>query len=94
LLPDSCPVPADDELISIRPERLTRRGIPVDHDLRMLAVATLVNTVGNGATMTTFALYFTHAIGIPATQVGLALSVAALAGLLVQVPIGLLADTR
>jgi MFS family permease len=75
-------------------ERLTHHGVPVDHELRMLAVATLVNTVGNGATMTAFALYFTHAVGIPATQVGLAMSVAALAGLLVQVPIGNLADNR
>jgi MFS family permease len=80
-----------DELAS---SRLTRRGVPVDHNLRMLAVATLVNTVGNGATMTAFALYFTHAVGIPATQVGLAMSVAALAGLLVQVPVGHLADER
>jgi MFS family permease len=75
-------------------ERLTHRGVPIDHELRMLAVATLVNTIGNGATMTAFALYFTHAVGIPATQVGLAMSVAALAGLLVQVPIGNLADNR
>jgi MFS family permease len=86
-------VPAD-QIDDLPRERLTHRGVPVDHELRMLAVATLVNTVGNGATMTAFALYFTHAVGIPATQVGLAMSVAALAGLLVQVPIGNLADTR
>lgn len=84
----------DDPLVAAARRRLTRRGVPVDHNLRMLAIATLVNTVGNGATMTAFALYFTHAVGIPPTQVGLALSVAALAGLLVQVPIGHLADTR
>ena len=87
-------MPKNDQQIPAPAGRLTHRGVPVDHDLRMLAVATLVNTVGNGATMTAFALYFTHAVGIPATQVGLALSVAALAGLLVQVPVGHLADTR
>jgi MFS family permease len=88
-------VPVPEDLVDDSPrERLTHRGVPVDHELRMLAVATLVNTVGNGATMTAFALYFTHAVGIPATQVGLAMSVAALAGLLVQVPIGNLADNR
>src|SRR6476646_295199 len=76
------------------PSRLTRRGVPVDPNLRTLAVATLVNTAGNGAMMTTFALYFTHVVGIPATQVGLALSVGAVAGMLGQVPLGHLGDTR
>src|SRR6476646_2655394 len=76
------------------PSRLTRRGVPIDPNLRTLAVATLVNTAGNGAMMTTFALYFTHSVGIPATQVGLALSVAAVMGMLFQVPIGHLGDTR
>jgi MFS family permease len=88
------PAPAPSLVHDQPPARLTRRGVPIDHDLRMLAIATLVNTVGNGATMTAFALYFTHAVGLPATQVGLAMSVAALAGLLVQVPIGNLADNR
>jgi len=75
-------------------ERLTVRGVPVDPNLRVLAVATLVNTLGNGALTTTFALYFTHVVGLSATQVGTALSVAALVGLLVQVPLGHLGDVR
>jgi len=75
-------------------ERLTARGVPSDPNLRVLAVATLVNTVGNGALTTTFALYFTHVVGLSATQVGTALSVAALVGLLVQVPLGHLGDVR
>ena len=74
--------------------RLTARGVPSDPNLRVLAVATLVNTVGNGALTTTFALYFTHVVGLSATQVGTALSVAALVGLLVQVPLGHLGDVR
>ncbi|HEX3003792.1 MAG TPA: MFS transporter, partial [Angustibacter sp.] len=76
------------------PQRLTRRGIPRDANLRVLAGATLVNTAGNGAMMTTFALYFTHVVGLAATQVGLALSVAALCGMLAQVPMGHLGDVR
>jgi len=48
-------------------DRLTRRGVPLDPTLRVLAVATLVNTMGNGALMTTSALYFTHVIGLAPT---------------------------
>ena len=73
---------------------LTVRGVPVDPNLRIMAVATLVNTFGNGALVTTFALYFTRVVGLRPTQVGLALSAGALAGLLVQVPAGHLADVR
>ena len=76
------------------PAPLTVRGVPTDPNLRVLALATLVNTLGNGALTTTFALYFTHVVGLRATQVGLALSVAALVGLLVQVPMGHLGDIR
>lgn len=86
--------PPSSEAPAAVPARLTRRGIPLDADLRTLALATLVNTAGNGALMTTFALYFTHAVGIPATQVGLALSVAAVSGMVFQVPMGHLGDTR
>jgi MFS family permease len=76
------------------PGRLTVRGVPVDPNLRIMAVATLVNTFGNGALMTTFALYFTRVVGLRPTQVGLALSAGALAGLLVQLPAGHVADLR
>jgi len=72
----------------------TPRGIPVDPNLRIMAMSTLVNTFGNGALMTTFALYFTRVVGLRPTQVGLALSAGALAGLLVQVPAGHVADVR
>ena len=54
--------------------------MPTDPNLRVLALATLVNTVGNGAMMTTFALYFTRVVHLRPAQVGLALSLAALAG--------------
>ncbi|MEP6632336.1 MAG: MFS transporter [Lapillicoccus sp.] len=74
--------------------RLTRRGVPVDGTLRVLAAATLVNTMGNGAVMTTAALYFTRVVGVTPTQVGLALAVAAVVSLFCQVPLGHLGDVR
>jgi len=65
---------------------------PADPALRVLAAATLVNTVGNGAFFTVSALYFTRIVGISAGRLGLALTIAGLCGLLAAVPIGHLAD--
>ena len=56
------------------PARLTRRGVPIDPTLRVLALGALVNRASGGAVFTTFALYFTRHVGLGATQVGLALS--------------------
>lgn len=80
--------------LTVSAQPLTVKGIPVDPNLRIMAVATLVNTFGNGALMTTFALFFTGVVGLRPTQVALAISAGALAGLLVQVPAGHLADLR
>ncbi len=76
------------------PESLTRRGVPIDPSLRTLALATFVNRMGGGALTTTFALYFTQVVGLTATHVGIALSVAALVGMIGQVPLGQLGDDR
>jgi MFS family permease len=65
---------------------------PAAPTLRVLAAATLVNTVGNGAFFTVSALYFTRIVGISAGRLGLALTIAGLCGLLAAVPIGHLAD--
>ena len=75
-------------------ERLTRRGIPVDRDLRILALGSFANRFGSGAVMTTSALYFTRQVGFSATEVALALSVSAVVGIIVQVPAGHLGDMR
>ena len=75
-------------------EGVTRRGLPTDRNLRVLALGTFVNRMGGGATVTTFALYFTRHVGLSPGQVGLALSVAAAAGLVAQVPAGHLGDIR
>jgi len=50
---------------------LTRRGIPVDRDLRILALGSFANRFGAGAVLTTSALYFTRQVGFSATDVGL-----------------------
>lgn len=73
-------------------EPLTRRGIPIDPDLRVLALGQFANRFGAGAVMTTSALYFTRHQGFTAGQVAAALSIAGIVGLLVQVPAGQLAD--
>lgn len=75
-------------------ERLTVRGIPVDPDLRVLALGQFANRFGAGAVMTTSALYFTRHQGFTAGEVAAALSFAGIVGLLVQVPAGSVADTR
>ena len=73
---------------------LTHRGIPVDRDLRVLALGSFANRFGAGAVLTTSALYFTRQVGFSATEVALAMSVAAVVGIVVQVPAGHLGDTR
>ncbi|MFF8805885.1 MFS transporter [Streptomyces omiyaensis] len=59
---------------------------------RVLILAGFVNRVGNGLFNTASALYFTLVVGLPAAQVGAALTVAGLIGLLAGAPGGRLAD--
>ncbi|MFD7561360.1 MULTISPECIES: MFS transporter [unclassified Streptomyces] len=61
---------------------------------RVLILASFVNRVGNGLFNTASALYFTLVVGLPAAQVGAALTVAGLIGLLAGIPGGHLADRR
>ncbi|MFD6274806.1 MFS transporter [Streptomyces sp. NPDC060209] len=61
---------------------------------RVLILASFVNRVGNGLFNTASALYFTLVVGLPAVQVGAALTVAGLIGLLAGIPGGHLADRR
>lgn len=76
------------------PEPLTRRGIPIDPNLRVLALGTLVSRAGSGALVTTFALFFTRKVGLEPAQVGLALSLGAVVAMFTQVPLGHLGDVR
>ncbi|MFF8968704.1 MFS transporter [Streptomyces sp. NPDC014995] len=61
---------------------------------RLLALAQLSNSVGDGAYYTTSALYFTQIAGLSPARVGLGLTVGWAAGSLAGVPLGRLADRR
>ncbi|HEV2373473.1 MAG TPA: MFS transporter [Streptosporangiaceae bacterium] len=58
---------------------------------RIVTIA-LVDSIGTGLYLAGGALFFTRAIGIPATEVGLGLSVAAICGMLTAYPLGRVAD--
>ncbi|MFH9726464.1 MFS transporter [Streptomyces sp. NPDC017254] len=61
---------------------------------RVLIAASFVNRVGNGLFNAASALYFTLIVGLPAAQVGAALTIAGLIGLFAGIPGGHLADRR
>ncbi|MEU7701483.1 MFS transporter [Streptomyces sp. NPDC039028] len=61
---------------------------------RVLIAASFVNRVGNGLFNAASALYFTLIVGLPAAQVGSALTIAGLIGLAAGIPGGRLADRR
>jgi MFS family permease len=69
-----------------------RRLLPETRAARVMAVATLVTTVGSGAYIVVAVLYFTRYVGLSATDVGLGLSIAGLAGLVSGIPMGHLGD--
>ncbi len=54
--------------------------------------AMLVNIFGNGAYLTTSALFLTRSVGLRPAEVALGLSVAAFAGMLLTTPMGYLVD--
>ncbi|WP_051467979.1 MFS transporter [Actinomadura oligospora] len=60
--------------------------------IRALSAVTLVNTLGNGLLMTTGALLFTRVVGMTASQVGLALALGGVCGILAGIPLGRVAD--
>ncbi|MFK3980273.1 MFS transporter [Micromonospora sp. NPDC050397] len=59
---------------------------------RILAVSTLVQTVGRGIWLTASALFLTRSVGLSVAQVGLGLTVTALVSLVASAPMGYLAD--
>ncbi len=61
---------------------------------RVLIAASFVNRVGNGLFNAASALYFTLVVGLPAAQVGAALTIAGVIGLCAGIPGGRLADRR
>lgn len=77
-----------------RRERLKNAAIPGPGPIRTLAKVTLTSTIGNGLFATIEAIFFTRSVGLSNHQVALGLGVAAVAGLLVNIPAGHLADRR
>ena len=73
---------------------MTNRLVPPVGPQRVLALAQLSNSVGDGAYYTTSALYFTQVVGLAPARVGLGLTVGWAVGSLVGVPLGRLADRR
>lgn len=68
------------------------RFLPQPGPPRVLALAQLANSIGDGAFFATSALFFTRIVGLSATQVGVALTVAWGLGMLAGVPLGMAAD--
>ncbi|MGW1882226.1 MFS transporter [Streptomyces sp. NPDC001970] len=72
----------------------TPRVLPPAGPPRVLALAQLVNSLGDGAFYVTSALFFTHVVGLAPARVGIGLTVAWAVGSVVGVPLGRLADRR
>ncbi|MFF8554199.1 MFS transporter [Streptomyces sp. NPDC015501] len=68
------------------------RWIPAAGPARGLAVAQLVNSLGDGAYYVCSALYFSQVVGLPAARIGLGLTIAWGVGAVAGVPLGQLAD--
>jgi MFS family permease len=66
--------------------------LPAPGAPRILAIATLVNTVGNGLFFTASALFLTRSVGLSVRQVGVGLTIAGLVALLANVPAGRIAE--
>ncbi|QGV82110.1 MFS transporter [Streptomyces ficellus] len=70
------------------------RLLPTAGPARGLALAQLVNAVGDGAYYVCSALYFSQVVGLSAARIGLALTLAWAVGAVAGVPLGHLADRR
>ncbi|WP_030245577.1 MFS transporter [Streptomyces sp. NRRL S-350] len=69
-----------------------RRRLHPDPTVRRLAGITLVNTVGNGLSLSVSVLFFTRVLGLSAAQLGLGMTAAGLCGVAASVPAGRAAD--
>ncbi|MFD8704931.1 MFS transporter [Kitasatospora sp. NPDC059648] len=69
-----------------------RRRLHPDPTVRRLAGITLVNTVGNGLSLSVAVLFFTRVLGLSAAQLGFGMTAAGLCGVVASVPAGRAAD--
>ncbi|MBO0843154.1 MAG: MFS transporter, partial [Nocardioides sp.] len=72
--------------------RLRDRVLSDDRLIRSMSYQSVLSAFGEGAFVTGEAVYFTHVVGLHATQVGVGLTVAGIVTFLVAVPLGRLAD--
>jgi MFS family permease len=68
------------------------RLLPANPIARRLSFQSILFAVGQGAFLTGSAVFFTHIVGLSASQVGLGLTIAGLASFAFAVPLGRLAD--
>ncbi|MET7617565.1 MFS transporter [Streptomyces sp. NPDC005408] len=73
---------------------MSLRIVPPSGSPRTLAVAQLVNSLGDGAYYVCSALYFARIVGLSPGQIGLGLTIAWAIGSIAGVPLGHLADRR
>ncbi|MFF3457331.1 MFS transporter [Streptomyces sp. NPDC002730] len=73
---------------------MSLRIVPPSGSPRVLAVAQLVNSLGDGAYYVCSALYFSRIVGLSPARIGLGLTVAWAIGSVAGVPLGHLADRR
>lgn len=71
---------------------MIRKILPWSRTVWVLSLSTLARSVGHGVVVTISVLYFTRSVGIAAGQVGLGLTLAAVAGMVASIPAGRLAD--
>lgn len=71
---------------------MIRRLLPFDGPVRVMAVATLITTVGTGLWYSSWAIFFTRSVGLSSDQLAAGITAAGLLGLVVATPVGRLAD--
>ncbi|PYC66846.1 MFS transporter [Micromonospora arborensis] len=66
--------------------------VPPPGPIRRLVSSSFARSVGHGILLSVSVLFFLRSVGIPAAQVGLGLTIAALVGMLASIPAGHAAD--
>src|SRR4051812_47633773 len=69
-----------------------RGWLPAGSASRRFLLISLVDSLGTGLFLASSALFFTRVIGVSAAQMGIALSLAGIAGFAFSVPVGRIAD--
>ena len=72
--------------------RLAHQLVPQQGPLRALAVANLVNSIGDGLFAAVSLVYFVRVVGLGTSQVTAGLAIGSGAALVAGVPAGMLAD--